>query len=206
MKMVPNKPMPANFKNNKESAKQFIATREVRETNRFNTPTPGSERQASPVRQPQITGDQTSERLSANSAQPNGERNDHNIVNQVLLAGRLGRDAEVRQTKSGRTVANFSVGVEESYKDRMGEWQRKTAWHRVQVWGEVAETVSADLRKGAHVYIEGALIIRNWIDKQNTKHTTTEIVATNVRFLSMAPKDQLRGAWNFVEEHSANLH
>src|SRR5579864_5215957 len=127
--MVPNKPMPANFKN-KQSPKQFIATREVRETNRFNTMTPGSERQTSPVPEPQITGVRTSERSSAKSAQPSGEHNDQNIVNQVRLAGRLGRDAEVRQTKSGRTVANFSVGVEESYKDRMGEWQRKTAWHR----------------------------------------------------------------------------
>ena len=64
----------------------------------------------------------------------------------MSVSGRLGRDAVVRHTKRGRFVANFSVAVDESYKDLLGEWQKKTAWHRVQVWEGLAETVSAGLR------------------------------------------------------------
>jgi len=100
-----------------------------------------------------------------------------------MLAGRLCRDAEVRHTKGGQIVANFSLGTQESYKDRFGRVAKKTAWHRVQVWGDLAETVSANLRQGARVYVEGKLIIRNWIDKQNQKRRSTEVVASDVRSL-----------------------
>ena len=77
---------------------------------------------------------------------------------------RPGCRSEAYQSRSDR--GKFSLGTEESKKDRLGEWQKKTAWHRVQVWGDLAETVSASLRQGARVYVEGKLIIRNWIDKQ----------------------------------------
>ena len=64
-------------------------------------------------------------------------------------------------------MANFSIGVDESYKDRLGEWQKKTSWHRVQVWGELAETVGADLQQGVRVYVEGQLVNRAWVDREN---------------------------------------
>jgi single-strand DNA-binding protein len=109
-------------------------------------------------------------------------------INKVVLAGRLGRDAEIKQTKDGRAVTNFSVGIDDSYKDRAGEWQKNTVWHRVQVWGEVAETVSPGLKKGARVYVEGKLIHCRWVDKQSKKRMSTEVVASDVRFLNAAPK------------------
>lgn len=141
------------------------------------------------------------------SAQPNGNQLDlegRNAVNKVMLAGRLGRDAEVRHTKGGQIVANFSLGTEESYKDRLGEWQKKTAWHRVQVWGDLAETVSANLRQGARVYVEGKLIIRNWIDKQNQKHRSTEVVASDVRFLTLAPSNGAQSGSELADEHTGD--
>ena len=141
------------------------------------------------------------------SAQPNGNQRDlegQNAVNKVMLAGRLGRDAEVRHTKGGLIVANFSLGTEEWYKDRLGEWQKKTAWHRVQVWGDVAETVSANLRQGARVYVEGKLIIRNWIDKQNKKHRSTEVVASDVRFLTLASSNGAQSGSELADEHTGD--
>jgi single-strand DNA-binding protein len=90
-------------------------------------------------------------------------------------------------------VANFSIGVNESYKDRLGEWQKKTSWHRAQVWGELAETVGPDLQQGVRVYVEGRLVNRAWVDRENRKHHYTEVVAKDVRFLEAAPRPEARG-------------
>jgi len=109
-------------------------------------------------------------------------------LTSVRISGRLGRDAVVRHTKTGRLVANFSVAVNESFRDLLGEWQPKTTWHRVQVWEALAETVSDSLRKGARVYVEGRLALRNWIDGENRRHAYREIVASDVRFLDAASK------------------
>jgi hypothetical protein len=94
------------------------------------------------------------------AAQRKGEFAGRSGLNRVNVTGRLGRDAVVRQTKNGR-VANFLVAVDESYKDRLGEWHTKTEWHRVQVWEELAETVGADLGKGVRVHVEGRRTIRH---------------------------------------------
>ncbi len=118
------------------------------------------------------------------AAQRKGEFAGRSGLNRVNVTGRLGRDAVVRQTKNGRVVANFSLAVDEAYKDRLGEWHTKTEWHRVQVWEELAETVGADLRKGVRVHVEGRRMIRHWIDRENRKHVYWEIVASDVRFWS----------------------
>jgi single-strand DNA-binding protein len=102
-------------------------------------------------------------------------------------------------------VANFSIGVDESYKDRLGEWQKKTSWHRVQVWGELAETVGADLQQGVRVYVEGRLVNRAWVDRENRKHHCTEVVAKNVRFLDAAPRPEARDGREFTKEYGADL-
>ena len=115
----------------------------------------------------------------------------------MAVTGRLGRHAVVRQTKNGHVVANFSVAVDESYKDLLGEWHKKTTWHRVQVWEELAETVSADLQKGVRVHVEGRRAIRNWIDRENRKHRYTEIVASDIRFLDAAPRREARNSAEF---------
>ena len=193
-----------------EGAKQATFEKEAQTPS--GTGTPASPRR--PDGQPAETqalqngSGETPQRSSpSSSAQANGNQRDlegQNAVNKVMLAGRLGRDADVRHTKGGLIVANFSLGTEESYKDRLGEWQKKTAWHRVQVWGDIAETVSANLRQGARVYVEGKLIIRNWIDKQNKRHRFTEVVASDVRFLSLASSTGAQSGSELADEHTGD--
>lgn len=105
-----------------------------------------------------------------------------NRVNKVMLTGLLGRNARVHETHGG-LVANFFLGTEEFSKDSRGEWQQKTAWHRVKVWGEAAEKVGRRLREGARLYVEGRLAIRKWTDQSDKRQTVTEIVASEVRML-----------------------
>jgi len=133
-------------------------------------------------RTPEAGGPPLAVTSQGSAAQRKGEFAGRSGLNRVNVTGRLGRDAVVRQTKNGRVVANFSVAVDESYKDRLGEWHTKTEWHRVQVWEELAETVGADLRKGVRVHVEGRRMIRHWIDRENRKHVYWEIVASDVRF------------------------
>ena len=102
------------------------------------------------------------------------------------MTGRLGRDAEIRNTKNGHTVANFSVAINKSFKDRSGEWHRQTSWQRVQAWDKLAKTFGEALKKGVRVYVEGRLVHRNWIDRQNQERVTTEIVAGDIQFLNPA--------------------
>jgi single-strand DNA-binding protein len=104
-------------------------------------------------------------------------------VNKVILIGRLGRDPETRFTSGGQAVANFSVATDESYKDRNGERQKRTEWHRIVIWGKQAEVAQKYLKKGTEVYFEGRLQTREWQDKEGQKRTTTEIVVTDFRFL-----------------------
>lgn len=111
-----------------------------------------------------------------------------NRINKVMLTGRLGRNARPRETNGGQSVADFFVGTDEFFKDTLGEWQQKTAWHRVEVWGEAAEMVGPQLREGSRVYVEGRLVIRRWIDRKNKRQTSKEIVASDVRFLSEGPR------------------
>ena len=104
-------------------------------------------------------------------------------VNKVILVGRLGRDPETRYTSGGQAVANFSVATDESYKDRNGERQKRTEWHKIVVWGKQAEIAQQYLRKGSLVFIEGRIQSREWQDKEGQKRTSFEIVANNFRML-----------------------
>src|SRR5215468_722907 len=104
-------------------------------------------------------------------------------VNKVILVGRLGRDPETRYTGSGQAVANFSVATDESYKDRNGERQKRTEWHKIVVWGKQAEIAQQYLKKGSLVFIEGRIQSREWQDKEGQKRTSFEIVANNLRML-----------------------
>lgn len=105
-------------------------------------------------------------------------------VNKVILVGNLGVDPEVRFTQGGNAVANFRIATSESYNDKSGQRQERTEWHRIVVWGKTAELCGEYLRKGRKVYVEGRIQTREWTDKENIKHYTTEIVANNVVFLS----------------------
>jgi single-strand DNA-binding protein len=104
-------------------------------------------------------------------------------VNRVILVGRLGRDPETRYTGGGQAVANFSVATDESYKDKNGERQKRTEWHKIVVWGKQAEIAQQYLKKGSLVFIEGRIQSREWQDKEGQKRTSFEIVANNFRML-----------------------
>jgi single-strand DNA-binding protein len=104
-------------------------------------------------------------------------------VNKVILVGRLGRDPETRYTSGGQAVANFSVATDESYKDRNGERQKRTEWHKIVVWGKQAEIAQQYLKKGSLVFIEGRIQSREWQDKEGQKRTSFEVVANNFRML-----------------------
>jgi single-strand DNA-binding protein len=104
-------------------------------------------------------------------------------VNKVILVGRLGRDPETRYTGGGQAVANFSIATDETYKDRNGERQKRTEWHKIVVWGKQAEIAQQYLKKGSLLFLEGRIQSREWQDKEGQKRTSFEIVATNFRML-----------------------
>lgn len=107
------------------------------------------------------------------------------MVNKCILVGRLGKDPEVRYTGSGQAVANFSMATDETYKDRNGEKQKKTEWHKIVVWGKLAsDVVGKYVKKGMLVFVEGGLQTRKWKDKEGNDRYTTEINCRNIRMLS----------------------
>lgn len=106
-------------------------------------------------------------------------------VNKVILLGRLGQDPELKYTPSGSSVCNFSLATSENWKDKNnGQKQEKTEWHRIVVWGKLAELCHQYLTKGRQVYVEGKLQTRSWDDKTSgAKRYTTEILATAIQFI-----------------------
>lgn len=105
------------------------------------------------------------------------------MVNKAILVGRLGRDPETRYTGAGTAVANFSMATDETFKDRNGEKQKRTEWHKIVAWGKLAEIVQKYCKKGQLVFIEGSLSTREWQDKEGVKRYTTEITARELRML-----------------------
>jgi single-strand DNA-binding protein len=105
-------------------------------------------------------------------------------VNKVILLGNLGADPEVRFTQGGQAVANFRMATTDSWTDKnSNQRQERTEWHRVVVWGKLAELCGEYLKKGRQCYVEGRLQTREWQDKDGQKRYTTEIVASQVVFL-----------------------
>jgi single-strand DNA-binding protein len=104
-------------------------------------------------------------------------------VNRAILVGRLGRDPETRYTSGGQAVCNFTLATDETYKDRNGERQKRTEWHRIVVWGKQAEIAQQYLHKGSLIFVEGRIQTRQWDDREGQKRTTVEIVASNFRML-----------------------
>jgi len=104
-------------------------------------------------------------------------------VNRAILVGRLGRDPETRYTSGGQAVCNFTLATDETYRDRNGERQKRTEWHRIVVWGKQAEIAQQYLHKGSLIFVEGRIQTRQWDDREGQKRTTMEIVATNFRML-----------------------
>jgi len=104
-------------------------------------------------------------------------------VNKVILIGNLGRDPEVRYLPSGDAVANFSIATTEEWKDKNGDMQEQTEWHRIAFFGRQAEICGEYLRKGSSVYVEGRIQTRKWNDKDGNERTTTEIRGDRMQML-----------------------
>lgn len=112
-------------------------------------------------------------------------------VNNVILLGRLGQDPEVRYTPDGKAVATLSLATSESYKDKNGERQDRTEWHRVILWERKAEVAQEYLRKGDQAYIEGSIRTRKWTDKNGEDRYSTEIIGSKLQLLG-SKKDESR--------------
>jgi single-strand DNA-binding protein len=105
-------------------------------------------------------------------------------INRVIIAGHLGRDAELKAAGKGQ-VTNLSVATSERWKDANGTQQEKTDWHNVEVWGKSAE-FAAQCKKGAAVLVEGKITGHDWVDKQGNKRHTVSIRAD--RFYALDKK------------------
>src|SRR6476620_3216468 len=117
-------------------------------------------------------------------------------VNKVIIVGRLGTDPEVRTIGNGGTVTRLSVATSENWVDKEGQKQERTEWHRIVVWGRLAEICGKHLSKGRQVYVEGRLQTRSWEDQQGQKKYSTEIVANTVQFLGGGSASQSAGQDN----------
>ena len=114
------------------------------------------------------------------------------MINKVILVGRLGADPEVRYTPDGTMVTTFRLATDENWKDKNGEWVKKTEWHSITTFGKLAETCGNYLSKGSLVFIEGRLRTSSWEDKEGNKRSKTEINALTMKMLE--PKGQSKGS------------
>ena len=108
-------------------------------------------------------------------------------VNKVILVGNLGNDPEVRYAQSGSAITTISVATTESWKDKNGEQQERTEWHRVKAFGRLAEIMGEYLKKGRQVYIEGSLRTEKYTDKNGIEKYATDIIADEMQMLGGMP-------------------
>jgi single-strand DNA-binding protein len=104
-------------------------------------------------------------------------------VNKVILIGNLGADPETRYLPSGDAVTNIRIATTENFKDKQGQKQEHTEWHRVSFFGKTAEIAAEYLKKGSPVYVEGRIRTRKWQDKEGQDRYSTEIVADRMQLL-----------------------
>ena len=104
-------------------------------------------------------------------------------INKVILVGNLGNDPEVRYSQSGSAITTLSVATSESWKDKDGNQQERTEWHRVKAFGRLAEIMGEYLKKGRQVYIEGSLRTEKYTDKNGVEKYSTDIIADEMQML-----------------------
>ena len=104
-------------------------------------------------------------------------------LNKVTLIGRLGSDPEMKYTKDNTAFVNMSIATSNKFKGKDGEWNEKTEWHRIVVWGKQAENCSNYLHKGSNVCVEGSLETRSWDTESGEKKYMTQVKAFSVIFL-----------------------
>lgn len=122
-------------------------------------------------------------------------------VNKAILIGNLGKDPEVRYMPSGEAIANITLATTDTWKDKSGEKQERTEWHRVSFFGRQAEVVGEYLKKGSQIYVEGRIQTRKWQDKEGQDRYTTEIVADRMQMLGS--KSSGGGSFEVVENRPA---
>jgi len=128
-------------------------------------------------------------------------------VNKVILVGNLGQNPELKYTPSGQAVCNLSIATNESWTGKDGTKQEKTEWHRLVLFGKLAELAGQYLQKGRQVYTEGKLQTRSWQDKDGQTKYTTEIVASTLQFLggnAGAGANKSEGAPQYGNSNSNN--
>lgn len=108
-------------------------------------------------------------------------------INKVILIGNLGADPEMKYTAGGTAICKFRLATTEVFKDRDGNAQERTEWHRVVAWAKLAEICGQYLSKGKQVYVEGSLRTSSWDDADGNKRYMTEINARDIQFLSGGP-------------------
>ena len=104
-------------------------------------------------------------------------------VNKIILIGNLGRDPEMRYLPSGEAVANLALATTDKYKDKQGQQQESTEWHRVSFFGKVAEVCGQYLKKGSQVYVEGSIRTHKYTDKDGVDKYATEIRGDRMQML-----------------------
>src|SRR6185295_18779866 len=128
-------------------------------------------------------------------------------VNKVILVGNLGKDPEIRNTQDGREIANLTLATSESWKDKnSGERKEKTEWHRVVIFNDrLIPIVKQYLKKGAKVYVEGALQTRKWTDQSGQEKYSTEVVLQNFNgTLTMLDTRQGSGGYAGASDNTGN--
>lgn len=123
-------------------------------------------------------------------------------VNKVIIIGRLGQDPEMKAVGQGATVTRLNIATSENWIGKDGQKQERTEWHRVAVWGKLAEICGKYLSKGRQVYVEGRLQTRSWEDNGQKKYST-EIVATTVQFLGSANNETSTSMGGAHSSHSS---
>ena len=126
------------------------------------------------------------------------------MVNKAILVGNLGSDPEMRYTQSGTAVATLSLATNRKWKDKSGQQQDETEWHRVVVWSKSAEFCGNYLKKGMKVYVEGRLQTRKWQDNSGVDRYTTEIIASSVLDLSQKEQTDARQQDEYMQHSTGS--
>ena len=122
-------------------------------------------------------------------------------LNKVMLIGSLGADPEIKYAPSGTAIANIRLATAEGRKDSEGNWEEKTEWHRIVLFGRQAEICKDYLRKGSKIYIEGRIQTRSWDDQDGQKHYSTEVIGSNFIMLDAKGQDVSTNAKEPQQEH-----
>jgi single-strand DNA-binding protein len=126
-------------------------------------------------------------------------------VNKVILLGNLGGDPEVRYMTNGDAVTSFSLATTEAWRDKLSQDKKEqTEWHRVVVYGKLAEIIGKYAKKGSHMYVEGRLRTRKWVDQQQNTRFTTEVVASEIHILANRNSQEDSSDQGLEHDYSGN--